>query len=61
MGKEFTQKELDQIREIAIKGYVTEPRNDATQETLRLKMIVEATYKFLKQKGLIKDETTIID
>lgn len=53
---EFTKKELDEIRDMAIRMYVTDNTYGLTQDTLRIRVIAEATYRLLKQKGKIKDE-----
>ena len=53
---EFTPKELDQIRDIAIRLYATENPDGTFQDAFKFRMIAEATYSFLKGKGLIKDE-----
>jgi hypothetical protein len=53
---EFTKKELDEIRDMAIRMYVTDNNYGLTQDTLRIRVIAEATYRLLKQKGKIKDE-----
>lgn len=51
----FTIKELDQIRDIAIKLYTSENPGATKQDALRLRVIAEATYQFLKRKGLINE------
>lgn len=57
MGKKtFTRKELDEIRDIAIRLYVNDGTFGTTQDTLRFQVIAEATFTYLKGKGLIKDE-----
>jgi hypothetical protein len=53
---EFTKKELHEIRDIAIRMYASENPGSTLQDAFRFRMIAEATYSFLKGKGLIKDE-----
>ena len=59
MGCEFSPKELDQIREIAIKMYAVENPGSTLRDEFRFRVIAEATYRFLKEKDLIKNENTV--
>lgn len=54
----FSEKELDVIRQIAIQLYNdTDPDGKATMN-YRFQVIAEATYVYLKRMDMLKDEKT---
>jgi len=52
----FSQKDLDVIRQIAIQLYTDTNPEGLTQSDYRLQVIAEATYVFLKRIDKLKDD-----
>lgn len=50
----FTDKELELIREIAIRLFLDNAANGKTPEKFQLQIISEAVLAYLKSKGRIK-------
>jgi hypothetical protein len=53
----FSEKELDTIRQIAIQLYNDTDPDGKTTMDYRLQVIAEATYVYLKRMDKLKDET----